>query len=196
MKLTIRERAQAYNDAFPKFPAGHLHVVQEQGRDVLYGVWSFGQDFRNKSTFYGAYPGNYLQRIGALYPDVDEADILHVFSGSLPKGRYTRCDLVQDAELRCSVYDIRQHTDGRWPLQFADPPYTKADAAKYGTGMVDRRRATAALADVAVPRGHLVWLDTCWPQHRKDAWVTVGQIFIRRSTNHRFRAVSIFERVA
>jgi len=43
---------------------------------------------------------------------------------------------------------------------------------------------------------HLVWLDTVWPMHRKAEWRTVGRILLQRSTNHRARIVSIFERVA
>jgi hypothetical protein len=41
-----------------------------------------------------------------------------------------------------------------------------------------------------------VWLDQVWPMHRKDEWRTVGRILLQRSTNHRVRLVSIFERAA
>lgn len=49
---------------------------------------------------------------------------------------------------------------------------------------------------VTKPGGHLVWLDVCWPMHRKVEWVTVGRIAIVRSTNHRVRMATIFERCA
>jgi hypothetical protein len=35
-----------------------------------------------------------------------------------------------------------------------------------------------------------------WPMHRKDEWRTVGRIMLVRSTNHRVRCVTIFERVS
>jgi hypothetical protein len=52
----------------------------------------------------------------------------------------------------------------------------------------------AAIAQVIQPGLHLVWLDTVWPMHRKAEWRTVGRITLLRSTNHRLREVSIFER--
>jgi 16S rRNA G966 N2-methylase RsmD len=135
--------------------------------------------------------------VQALFPDVtDPADVLHVFSGSLPAGPYVRCDSLQDAELRCSVYDLAATTPAKFRLVLADPPYSAADAVKYGTPMVDRRRAMAALAGVVEPGGFVVWLDQVWPMHSKREWVTVGRILLQRSTNHRVRVVSIFERVA
>ncbi|MND07635.1 hypothetical protein D3C83_297470 [compost metagenome] len=54
----------------------------------------------------------------------------------------------------------------------------------------------AAIARVTIVGGHLVWLDTTWPMHRKAEWRTVGRITIVRSTNHRVRMISIFERQA
>ena len=200
--MTLQQRAAAFAGVFHDRPASHLQIVQEQGHDVLYGRWVIGPDYRNKSRYYGAYPAGYVERVMALFPDRQaEALIggflttLHVFSGSLPPGDYLRCDLVQSAELRCSVYDLPARQE-RFDLVLADPPYSVADAKHYGTGMVDRRRAMAALAQVTRVGGHLVWLDTCWPMHRKAEWRTVGRIALTRSTNHRIRDISIFERVA
>lgn len=126
--------------------------------------------------------------------------MLHAFSGSLPAGNYSRCDTTQPAELQCRVEDLPQHESflkfGPWDLVLADPPYSAADAEQYGTGMVDRRRVMAALSVVTRVGGHLVWLDTTWPMHRKAEWRTVGRIGLTRSTNHRVRMISIFERVA
>ena len=199
--MTLQDRAAAYASAFPKFPASHLRVVREAGGDVLYGTWLIGNDYRNASSFYGSYPPGYLARVHALFPDVESIDTvqgrlttLHVFSGSLPAGPYVRCDVRQPAECPCSVYDLQPGRDGSYDLLLADPPYSAADAVHYATGMVDRRRAIAALARVARVGAHLVWLDTVWPMHRKAEWRTVGRINLIRSTNHRVRLVSIFER--
>ena len=200
--MTLADRVAAFKAVFSKWAASWPWLVREQGRDVLYAVWVLGNDYRTRSTFYGAYPHGYLPRVMALFPDVPPLDdragrltTLHVFSGSLPAGPYVRCDSHQPAECSCSVYDLTPDRDGTYDLVLADPPYSSADAEKYGTPMVARRRALAALARVTRVGGHLVWLDTAWPMHRKTEWVTVGRILIQRSTNHRVRLCSIFERV-
>lgn len=194
--MTLQQRADAYAMAFAKWPASHFRVVQEQGGDCLYAHWMIGNDYRNKTRYYGAYPTGYLDRVMALFPDAHppHRHVLQMFSGSLPPGDYTRVDVSQPAEFQCSVYDFPALDTGRYFLVLADPPYTSADAEKYGTPMVNRRRALAALAAVTMAGGYLVWLDTVWPMHRKDEWRTVGRICLTRSTNHRVRLVSIFER--
>jgi hypothetical protein len=201
--VTLTERARAFEAAYSKWPASWPHVVRERNRDVLYATWLIGNDYRGTSTLYGAYPPGFVTRVAALFPDAGD-NCLHVFSGSLPPGPYSRLDLVD----RCGVPDLRFHQgdvydapaifEGRRPfeLALADPPYSTADAAKYETAMVDRRRTLAALAQVVRVDGHLVWLDTTWPMHSKREWVTVGRITIVRSTNHRIRMATVFERVA
>jgi hypothetical protein len=202
--LTLAERRDAFAQIYAKWPASWPWLVREQGRDVLYGVWVIGNDYRNKTRYYGAYPAGFLERVMALFPDVRAprplADgVLHVFSGSLPRGPYTRLDVnpALQPDFVGSVYDAGAILEGyHWPLVMADPPYSKADAVKYATPMIDRRRALAALADVTIAGGHLAWLDTVWPMHSKRQWLTVGRILIQRSTNHRARVLSLFERVA
>ncbi len=194
--MTLQQRADAFAAAFPKYPAAWPQVVLEKGQPVLYATWCLGADYRTRSTFYGAYPNGFLQRVRALFPDVTDHNLLHVFSGSMPAGEYARCDAVQDAEYRCSVYDLpgQMPRGVGWSLALADPPYSAADAERYGFPMVNRGKATRALAQVVRVGGHLVWLDCVWPQHRKAEWRTVGRIQVIRSTNHRVRLVSIFER--
>lgn len=199
MALTLRDRVEAYSAAFPDRPP--LQLVRESGRDVLYGMWLGGQDYRNKSTFYGQYPPRYLDRVMCLFPDVAASprptDVLHVFSGSLPPGHYERCDLMQPAEIQASVYELPNIIlNWRPRLILADPPYSKEDAERYGTPPLDRGRAMRALAGVTNPGAHLVWIDCVWPMHHSQQWATVGRITFIRSTNHRVRLVSIFERRA
>lgn len=202
-QMLMAERLEHFKQAYPTNQASWPWLVREQKRAVLYGVWVIGNDYRNKSGFYGSYPPSYLARVAALFPDVNPMNhaegrltTLHVFSGSLPAGDYVRCDINQDVELRCNVYDLEPETAGTFDLLLADPPYSAADGAHYGTGGVDRRRAMAALARVTRVGGHLAWLDTCWPMHSKKDWLTVGRILVQRSTNHRSRVLSIFERAA
>jgi hypothetical protein len=191
--MTLQERCDAYAAAFPQWPGSWPRVVNGK----IVGLWHFGQDYRNKTPFYGAYPANYRQRVESMFPDrIGRREaVLHAFSGSLAPGDYMRCDLVQPAEFQCSVYDIASATAHRFSLLFADPPYTKSDAEKYGTPMVIRRKATAALAQVSDTGAYLCWLDTVWPMHRSREWKTVGMIAIVRSTNHRVRLLTLFERV-
>ncbi len=194
MRLTIRDRVDAYAAAFPSRPA--LQIVREQNRDVMYGTWLGGQNYRAASAFYGGYPPKFIERVLALFPE-SHTDLLHAFSGSLPPGPYTRCDMAQPTEFQCRVEALPLLAGDRtWPLVMADPPYSKADAAIYGTPSVNRGRILAALARVTRPGGHLAWLDCVWPMHAKRDWLTVGRITLIRSTNHRVRLLSIFERVA
>ncbi len=41
----------------------------------MYGTWLLGNDYRNRSSFYGAYPPGFLKRLAALFPDVVQEDI-------------------------------------------------------------------------------------------------------------------------
>ena len=122
--MTLQERANAYAAAFLQWPASWPRVVQEQGRDVLYGIWVIGNNYRNKTAFYGSYPPRFVDRVMALFPDAHPQthQVLHAFSGSLPAGPYARCDLVQEAEIRANVYDLDPTTHGRYWLTIADPP--------------------------------------------------------------------------
>lgn len=192
--MTFRDRIEAFAAAFPN-PAARPYLVEEQGRQVMYATWLMGQNYQATAELYGAYPPHYLDRVMALFPDM-ATGVLHVFSGSLPPSdRYERCDLVQPAEIQASVYDLPQIILNWSPaLVIADPPYSADDAERYGTRMVDRPKAIKAIAAVTKPGGFLCWLDCVWPMHRKDQWRTVGRITVIRSTNHRVRLLSIFER--
>jgi hypothetical protein len=206
--VTLQQRADSYAAKFAGRPPLQLvsEGVGKNRHDVIYGQWLIGNDYQNKTRYYGAYPAGYLDRVMALFPDCgpDWNKPLHVFSGSLPKSdEYATYDINPDLkpDFCGSIYDIEHRmTLGahrlEWSLILADPPYSSEDAKKYGTPMVNRGRVFQALAPVTRVGGHVVWLDTTWPMHRKDQWRTVGRIGLTRSTNHRVRMVSIFERVA
>ena len=42
--------------------------------------------------------------------------------------------------------------------------------------------------------GYLIWLDQVLPNYKKDEWDIVGRIGMVKSTNHRFRVVTIFKK--
>lgn len=197
LSLTLDQRVRNYGETLGrKWPASTPTLYQTgDGALAFQGFWVIGNDYRNASSYHGAYPRGYLTRMACLFPDTEPGRLLHAFSGSLPKGPYVRCDLMQPSELACDVIDLPNYCEAGWYTHvYADPPYTKSDASKYGTPMINRGKATAALAVVVAPGGFLIWLDTVWPMHRKALWRTVGQIAVRRSTNHVMRLASVFQR--
>lgn len=193
--MTLAERVTAFQQAFPDCPDAWPYV-SPSGR-WLYGTWEVGHNYRNASSFYGTFPPRFLEQLMALFPDVG-GHVLHVFSGALPPGPYVRLDLHpgRGADVVGNVYDVATLFEGAtFRLIVADPPYTAPDASKYDVPMVNKRRAIAALADVAAPGAFLAWFDTTWPMHSKRQWRTVGRIYHQGSTNHRVRVLTLFERV-
>lgn len=184
--MTLSERAAAYARAFPKFPP-----LRTDAR-WLDGMWVLGNNYKG-SGFYGSYPPGYLRRVQSLFPDVAAHDTLHLFSGSLREGR--RVDLnpanVPSVAADATALPFR---DGSFRLVYADPPYSAADAVRYGTPMVDRRKVLREAARITAPGGHLVWLDTVLPMFAKRDWHWWGVVGIVRSSNHRVRSVFMFQR--
>ena len=82
----------------------------------------------------------------------------------------------------------------QFDLIMADPPYSVDDAEHYQTTMVKRNAVMRALQGVAVGT-HIVWLDQVLPMFRKDAFAIDAVIGMVKSTNHRFRMITIFRRV-
>lgn len=166
----------------------------EDGRVV--GVWIMGNDYRVKSGLYGGYPSGYLRRVKALFPEKERA--LHIFSGRVDQEVWPgdTCDInpdlsptyVDDAQRLLSVplesYDI----------VLADPPYSIEDAERYQTTMIKRNCVMSALRRLA-SGAHVVWLDQVLPMYRKDAFDVEAVIGMVKSTNHRFRVVTIFRRI-
>jgi 16S rRNA G966 N2-methylase RsmD len=81
-----------------------------------------------------------------------------------------------------------------YDIVLADPPYSVEDAEHYQPTMVKRNKVMAALARCN-PSTHVVWLDQVLPMYRKDQWRIVGVIGMVKSTNHRFRVITIFEKL-
>lgn len=187
MYSTVQYMADNYNESFPNYPP-LVHTDR-----WLYGVWMIGNDYRNKTTFYGAYPARYLDRVMSMFPDAQ--DILHLFSGSLPKGNYIRFDMVQEADIQGDAHELSAYFPPEsFDLILADPPYSGEDADRYGTPMVNRNTVVKGCYKILKPLGFLVWLDCVLPMYRKDQFSLIGTIGLIRSTNHRFRVVSIFRR--
>ncbi len=168
--------------------------VSEDGRMV--GTWVMGNNYRVKSTYYGGYPAGYLKRIKSLFPD--KKNVLHLFSGKVDTEIYpgktvdlnadNKPDYVDDAQTLINV-----PLEG-FDLVLADPPYSIEDAEHYQTSMVKRNKVMAALGRRLKTGSHVVWLDQVLPMYRKDQFAIVGIIGMVKSTNHRFRVITIFEK--
>ena len=187
MAMTLQDRCDAYAAAFPDWPAPSV----QQGR--IYGIWFLGNDYRG-SGYHGAFPPNFVKRVMSMFPGM--GNVLHLFSGSLPKGDYTRFDAREDieAEIHGDAESLSTHLAPSWAdLIIADPPYTGEDAEKYGQPMVNRNRVVEECHKVLRPGGFLIWLDQVMPMYRKVDWDLAGVIGIFRSTNHRFRCCCIFQ---
>ncbi len=187
--LDLISRAKLYSDAFPDWPP-----LRADDRWID-GMWVLGQNYKG-SGFYGSYPPNYLKRVTALFPDAER--VLHLFSGSLPKGDYTRFDINKD--LDTDYYGDANELSSifkpnTFDLIYADPPYSGEDANRYGTSMISRNKVVKECAKVLDVGGYLVWLDQMLPMFRKDSLHLCGVIGLVRSTNHRFRVCSIFKKV-
>ncbi len=189
-KLTHQQRAELYHKSFPDWPP-----LRYDNRWVD-GVWVLGNDYRNTSSLYGAYPPQFLKRIQTLFPDAK--DVLHLFSGSLEKGNYTRfdCNEERDTDVRGDAHKLSFYfKDKKFDLIYADPPYSIQDAERYGTSMVKRKVVFKECAKVLKKGGHLVWLDQALPQFAKVDFHWWGLIAIQRSSNHRIRGCYLFEKV-
>lgn len=191
--MTLTER----RDAYARSPEGIKYpdsVPRVNGR-WLEAHWIMGNDYRASAPLYGAYPPRYLTRVLALFPDARR--ILHAFAGCVAPGPWLRVDI---SHARRPAPDLVADVtalplaDGIFDLVLADPPYSREDAARYGTSMVNRPKALRELARVTRPGGTLVWLDTQVPMFAKRDWHWWGAVTIIRSTNHRVREATFFER--
>lgn len=162
---------------------------------VVCGFWLTGNDYRNPSKYYGAYPPNYLKRMKLLFPNAH--DVLHLFSGKVVKGTWekeTTADI--NPELRPDII-CNAETLEIFPfdLILADPPYEN-NHEKYGTERVNKHKAIKQAARNIKTGGYLVWLDTIQPMWAKaDGWQLKGTIGLCQSTMHRVRMVTILRKI-
>jgi hypothetical protein len=175
----------------------HLHR-SKNGRWIE-GVWLFNDYRRHDTTFHGAYMRHLLKRYAALF--FDRGPVLHVCSGALQANNpWLPGDTLDLDPLLEPTYVADAMTCAGVPLHryhtvFVDPPYTPADAAKYGFPMLTRGRVLRTLA-MGLPAGALiVWLDETmpqalkeWPLHHEAIWG------VCTSAGHRGRFVFVYRR--
>lgn len=184
MSLSWEERIQNYNKqtGYPNslFIAG-------DGRN----------DYRVKSGYYGGYPATYLKRLRALFPDAQAQNTLHLFSGKVDTEIFPGDTVDLNGELNPTYIDDSQSLENvpleKHSLILSDPPYSSEDVEHYGTTMVSRIRVFKALQKT-VTGTYICWLDQVLPMYRKDFFSLEAIIGIVKSTNHRFRVLTIFKR--
>ncbi len=168
--------------------------VAADGRVV--GTWIMGNDYRVKTGYYGGYPAGYLRRIRALFPD--KCRVLHLFSGRVDLAALPGDTVDLNAALAPTYVDDAQTLTGvpldRYDLVLADPPYSVEDAERYQTTMIKRNLVMRALRRLS-PGAHVVWLDQVLPMYRKDSFGLDAVIGMVKSTNHRFRVITVFRRI-
>lgn len=219
--LTPLGHAEAYNKAFPDRVPLSEKGGMVGGCWMIGAAFRNPSRMPDGSPFYGSYPHGYLERVHAMFPGARK--ILHIFSGGLtvemaveaagfPTMQQSGMDfvLMENREMQlvdlggegryptteCSVEELPLDWDEKFDLVLADPPYSAADAEKYGPPMYNRKKVMDELHRVTKPGGSLVWLDTAWPMHQKAKWKTWATIGLVRSTQHRMRLVTFFERQA
>jgi hypothetical protein len=189
--LTPKERADNFSRCFPQYSPLVVH------NNRLYGFWMIGRSYATNRSFYGSYPPSYLSRIKSLFPDCEK--ILHLFSGSIqdvglsevtydisPQFSPTICD---------DVANLLQHFQpNEFDLILADPPYEARDFEKYGYKPFNKGKVVRECSQIVKPGGFLVWLDTILPPFSKRDWQLYGIIGLVQSTNHRTRAITIFQK--
>lgn len=205
--IDVDDLAMAYNVS--KFGTGRgaasaLVRVSEQGRPVWYGTWVLGADYRATAPFYGSYPRGYLPRLEVMFAQLRAHGVhgltIHACSGSLPHSdHYVTVDGHPDrgADVCADVTRLHEHEAFKGVLArliYMDPPYSPADAQKYGTRMLNRGAAMRSFAAITETGGYVAWLDTQTPIYRKDEWYLCMRISIDTGTNKRARVLRVFQR--
>ncbi|MCE2580732.1 hypothetical protein LDL36_20235 [Komagataeibacter sp. FNDCR1] len=168
--------------------------VDGTGRVV--GTWIMGADYRVSSGYYGGYPAGYLKRVRALFPE--KRSTLHLFSGCVDLAAFPGDTVDINPDRSPTYVDCAQTLTNvpldKYDLVLADPPYSVEDCEHYGTTMVKRNLVMRALQ--RLPAGaHIVWLDQVLPMFRKDHFTVEATIGMWKSTNHRFRGITVFHRI-
>jgi hypothetical protein len=168
--------------------------IGDDGR--VFGVWVMGNNYTVASDYYGGYPHGYLKRVSALFPDKQR--VLHLFSGRVDTSGCPGDTVDINAALDPTYVDDAQTLERvplwQYDLVLADPPYSVEDAEHYSTTMVKRNAVMRALGRGLPVGAHVVWLDQVLPMYRKSEFNVEAYIGMVKSTNHRFRVVTVLRR--
>jgi hypothetical protein len=180
--MNLEDRVNNYHKTFPKYSKLIIN------RDCIEGIWVMGNNYTTKTELYGAYPYGYLERIFSLFPLIKNKT-LHLFSGSLPESDdYDKVDFNTGINAE-TMSEIIPHNF--YELILSDPPYSIEDCDHYGCCMVKRNVVFKECYNVLKKGGHLIWLDQVLPNYKKTEFKIIGRIGMVKSTNHRFRVITI-----
>jgi hypothetical protein len=190
MKLSMKDRADIWNKAFPNYPKTIFD------KNWLYAVWYCGTTFQ-KNKYYGQYPPGFLKRLLTLFPD--KKRIVHVCSGIVDQ------DITVDIKrhLRPVICaDVRHlpFRENSIDLFVADPPYSREEAEKNYNNSKEIFPTMRKVMKDALPMlkvgGFFCILDIRYPSYsRKNGWSLVALIMVVTGFAKIFRGVSIFEKV-
>lgn len=190
-ELTWEDRIANYTreTGFPR----SLFIAAD-GRVV--GTWIMGNDYRVKSGLYGGYPAGYLRRMKALFPERQR--VLHLFSGLVDTSVFpgVRVDInpANEPDIVDDAQTLERVPIETFDLVLADPPYSVEDAERYRTSMIKRNVVMKKLGSRLQPGAYVVWLDQVLPMYRKVDFDIEAVIGMVKSTNHRFRVITVFRR--
>lgn len=190
--MTLQERIDNYVE-ITGFPRSLF--ISEDGRVV--GTWIMGNDYRVKSKYYGGYPAGYLKRVKALFPDKQK--VLHLFSGHVDTVTFPGDTVDINQDMNPTWVDDAQTLVkvplDQYDLTLSDPPYSVEDCDHYQTTMIKRNVVLRTLGERLQSGAHVVWLDQVLPMYKKTDFAIDGLIGMVKSTNHRFRVVTIFRKL-
>lgn len=182
--MNLQQKVDIYHEKFPKYSKLIVH------NNCIEGVWVMGNNYTTKTNLYGAYPYGYLDRIHTLFPKTNK--MLHLFSGSLPdSNEYDKVDYNTGIDAH-TMSEILPHN--YYNLILSDPPYSIEDCDHYGCCMVKRNIVFKECYKILEKDGILIWLDQVLPNYKKTEFDIIGRIGMVKSTNHRFRVITIFKK--
>jgi len=183
--MNLEERINNYHKIFPKYSKLIIN------NNCIEGIWVMGNNYTTKTDLYGAYPYGYLKRIYSLF-NFQPNKTLHLFAGSLPDNpEYDKVDYNTGIDAH-NMSEILPHNF--YKLILADPPYSVEDCDHYGCCMVKRNVVFKECYKIMEKDGYLIWLDQVLPNYKKIEWDIVARIGMVKSTNHRFRVITIFKK--
>jgi hypothetical protein len=160
------------------------------------GGWVLGQSYKRKVDYHGAYPGNLLRRIDALF--FDRARTLHLFAGMVDLAQIPGDTLDIRPELNptyCCDAETCEGVDlSQYDFVLADPPYSDKDTEIYGTKPLSRSKVLKTLAYGLPVGAYICWVDEVTPVYRSDwplKWE--GYVAVSTSGGHRGRFLFIYQ---
>ncbi len=190
--MTLQDRANNYHKE-----TGYPESLFLGGDGRMVGTFIMGQNYRVKSQYYGGYPSGYLKRMKSLFPD--KKNVLHLFSGKVDTQMFPGKTVDINKDTNPDYIDNAQTLEKvpleEFDLVMADPPYSVEDCDHYQCTMVKRNVVMRKLGERLTSGAHVVWLDQVLPMFAKKYFTIEAVIGMVKSTNHRFRVITIFRKL-